>query len=88
MPEKPSVEEVVAMILRHGRLLMEYKGELTGIREMRKHVAWYMTGYPHSAAIRREVNQVESYGELEELAQKIIGRIAEEPLRNTKRIEG
>lgn len=87
MPKKPSVEEVVAMILRHGRLLMEYKGEWTGIREMRKHVAWYMTGYPHSAAVRREVNQIETYGELEELAQNIVRRITEESLRNTKEID-
>ena len=77
LPEPPAIEEVAATILRHCRLLIEYKGEWTGVREMRKHVAWYMTGYPHSAAIRREVNQIESYGELEELMQKIVSRIAE-----------
>ena len=39
--EKPDMEEVKEMILRHARMLIECKGEYTGIREMRKHVAWY-----------------------------------------------
>ena len=49
------------MILRHGKMLMDFKGELMGMREMRKHVAWYTAGYKNSAAIRRRVNTVESY---------------------------
>lgn len=73
MPEKPSVPEVLEMILRHGRLQMEFKGELMGMREMRKHVAWYTAGYQHSAAIRREVNQVETYAQLEALCDKASG---------------
>lgn len=67
---KPSVDEVVEMILRHGKLQMAYKGELMGMREMRKHVAWYTAGYAHSAQIRREVNQVETYEELESLCER------------------
>ena len=55
------------MILRHARMQVEYKGERTGIREMRKHVAWYTQGLPHSASLRREVNQVESCDQLEGL---------------------
>lgn len=70
VPEKPSVDEVTGMILRHARLQMEYKGEIMGIREMRKHVAWYTTGYAHSSQIRREVNQVETFSELEQLCEK------------------
>lgn len=70
LPEKPSVEEMVAMILRHARLQIEYKGERTGMREMRKHVAWYTAGYRHSASIRREVNQIETYEELLKLCEK------------------
>ena len=65
--EKPPLEEVKRMILRHAKMLIEYKGDFIGIREMRKHVAWYISGYPHSAAIRNAVNMVESYEELEEL---------------------
>lgn len=64
---KPSHEEVREMILRHAKLLIECKGEFTGVREMRKHFAWYTAGYPHSAVLRNEVNLIESYSELEEM---------------------
>lgn len=70
LAEPPSIEEVLEMILRHGRMMVAYKGENMGIREMRKHVGWYTVGYPHSAGIRREVNQVETYEELEALCKK------------------
>lgn len=65
--EKPELSEVVSMILRHAKMQLAYKGEYLGIREMRKHVAWYTTGYKNSAGLRRAVNQVESYAELEAL---------------------
>lgn len=39
---KPQLSEVVEMIRRHGRMQVEYKGEIMGMREMRKHVAWYI----------------------------------------------
>lgn len=64
---RPSVEEVREMILRHARMQIDLKGEFTGIREMRKHVAWYTAGMRHSAALRRETNLVNSYEELERL---------------------
>lgn len=67
LEEKPSMETVREMILRHARMQVEYKGDYTGIREMRKHVSWYTTGYPHSARLRARINSVESLGELEEL---------------------
>lgn len=69
--EKPSVEEVKQMILRHARLQAECKGVYTGIREMRKHVAWYTTGYPNSAKLRAKVNEVESLEELEDLIRNL-----------------
>ena len=62
-----SVEELKAMILRHGQMMMEFKGELAGMREMRKHVAWYTAGYPNSAALRNEINSVATLEELTEL---------------------
>ena len=71
IPERPDVAELKAMILRHARLQLHYKGEYTGIREMRKHVAWYTAGYPHSAAIRRRVNEIETIGQLEEMLESI-----------------
>lgn len=67
----PSLTEVKTMILRHARLLVEYKGSYTGIREMRKHVAWYTSGFPHSARLRARVNEVESLEELEDLIQEL-----------------
>ena len=60
----PSKEEVKAMILRHCRLQIEFKGEYTAMREMRKHVAWYTAGYPHSSALRNDINQVSTLEEL------------------------
>ena len=50
---------------------MKYKGEYTGMREMRKHVAWYTAGLPHSARLRREVNQLEDYSQLEKLLESL-----------------
>ena len=67
MPERPGREEIKDMILRHARLQLDYKGEYLGIREMRKHVAWYTTGMPNSAKLRNEINAVESYEQLENL---------------------
>ncbi len=61
---KPSLEEVREMMLRHARMQLECKGEYTGIREMRKHVAWYTAGYPNSARLRAKINEVETYEEL------------------------
>lgn len=69
--DKPSIEEVKVMILRHSRMLVDYKGEYTGVREMRKHVAWYIFGYPHAAALRNAVNQVENIEQMEELINTI-----------------
>lgn len=67
----PDKEQIRQMILRHARLQVEYKGEYTGMREMRKHVAWYTAGLPHSARLRREVNQLEDYGQLEKLLERL-----------------
>ena len=66
----PTKEDIREMILKHSRMLIEYKGEYTGVREMRKHVSWYITGQPHSAAIRNAVNMVESFDELEQLIRQ------------------
>ena len=67
LPDRPDVEEIKQTMLRHARLQIEYKGDFTGIREMRKHVAWYTKGLKGSAKLREEINRVESYQELEEL---------------------
>lgn len=69
--EHPSVQEVREMILRHARAQIEVKGEFTGIREMRKHVAWYTAGMRHSAGLRRESNTIACYEDLEKLLGKM-----------------
>lgn len=63
----PSMEEIRQMMLRHARMQIDYKGDYTGIREMRKHISWYTAGCPHSAKLRAQINSVESLEELEEL---------------------
>ena len=68
--KRPDVREVIDMMLRHARAEIEDKGEYTGIREMRKHASWYLAGYPDSASMRRDVNAVESYVELEALLDR------------------
>ena len=65
------MEEIRDMILRHARAQIDLKGEFTGIREMRKHVAWYTSGMRHSAGLRRESNQISSYEELENLLKML-----------------
>ncbi len=67
----PEKEEIRAMILRHAKMQLAYKGEYTGIREMRKHVSWYTAGMPDSARLRRTVNMVESFAALEELVREM-----------------
>ena len=64
---KPTQHEVKEMMLRHARMQVEYKGGAIGIREMRKHVAWYTAGFPHSAKLRAAINQVESLQALEQM---------------------
>ena len=50
--------------LRHAALQLEYKGEYTGVREMRKHLSWYTVGMPHSAHFRQTINTMEKMDEL------------------------
>lgn len=64
---KHSKNELVQMMLRHAKLQVERKGEFVGIRQMRSHIAWYTSGYPHATALRVKVNQIESYEQLEQV---------------------
>lgn len=69
--QRPTTEEVKAMIRKHAKLQLKCKGEYIGIREMRKHVAWYIAGYPGAARMRKEVCAVEHFEELEDLLMRI-----------------
>lgn len=64
IPPKPTKEQVKETVIRHAKLQLEYKGEYTGVREMRKHLSWYTTGYPNSARFRQMINSMESMEEL------------------------
>lgn len=61
---RPDAGQRKEMILCHAQLMLQYKGEYTGIREMRKHMSWYTAGHPHSARLRQQINGMESMEEL------------------------
>ena len=73
---KPTFEEVTQMLLRHARMQLEFKGEYTGIREIRKHATWYTAGYRNSSKLRGRINEVETYEQLEALFQEVCGFMA------------
>lgn len=62
---KIEFQEVADMIIRHCRMVIDYKGEYTGIREMRKHISWYISGFPGAAKFRSRINQIETADDLE-----------------------
>ena len=66
---KPSAKEMVDMVLRHAKMQIAFKGEFTGMREMRKHAAWYTGGYKHASRLRSLLNEGETYEQLEELLE-------------------
>ena len=68
---RPTMEEMRDTIIRHAKLQLEYKGEYTAIREMRKHVSWYTTGLPNSARFRKHVNEMETLEGLIETVEKL-----------------
>ncbi|MBR5338365.1 MAG: tRNA dihydrouridine synthase DusB [Lachnospiraceae bacterium] len=70
--ERPSLEEKKETILRHSRMLCDFKGEYIAIREMRKHVAWYTAGMPGSAAFRGRINEMESLSQLEGMIEEFV----------------
>lgn len=70
-PGKPEAAEIRETILRHAAMELAHKGEYTAVREMRKHIAWYTTGWPHSAALRKSINEIESWQELEQAVKQI-----------------
>jgi len=65
--ELPSADEVKQMIMRHAKMLIEYKGEYIGVREMRKHAAWYTAGFKGASKLRGKLNEAESINMLEEI---------------------
>ena len=70
---KPPIDVVVATMLRHAKMQIAFKGdELYGIREFRKHAAWYTSGYHNSARLRGMINEVNTYQDLEDLMERVL----------------
>ncbi len=65
--EKPSINEKIDVAINHLHMLVEYKGEYIGIREMRKHLGWYIKGMPKSSEMRVIINGIEDSKKMEEL---------------------
>lgn len=57
--EGPSREEMLDTIVRHYEMLTEEKGKYTAVREMRKHIAWYIKGMKDASVMRSEINKIE-----------------------------
>ncbi|MBP5297711.1 MAG: tRNA dihydrouridine synthase DusB [Lachnospiraceae bacterium] len=70
---RPTYEEMRDVVKKHANLQLEFKGEYTGVREMRKHLAWYTTGMPHSAAFRNSINLVETAEDMMKAIDEIFG---------------
>ena len=65
--ERPSVEELRDTILCHAQMLIECKGEYIGMREMRKHAAWYTQGIRGASKMRGKLNEIEHFEQLKTL---------------------
>jgi nifR3 family TIM-barrel protein len=71
LPSPPTLGQVAAMMRRHAVLLQEHMGVDKGIRDMRKHIAWYLKGFPVGPEIRRRLGLVNSIDELDELLAQL-----------------
>ncbi len=69
--EKPETfgEDIGEVILRHLKKAVAYKGERTAVKEMRKHLGWYVKGRRHAAAMKREINHMETEAGVEALVK-------------------
>ena len=77
LPEPP-VAERMRVMLQHIQTLCEYKGDYIGMREARKHAAWYIKGMRGAAGFRRDIGLLSSMEELEALACKVIAASQED----------
>jgi nifR3 family TIM-barrel protein len=64
---RPSAEERIGVAIRHMYLLVADKGEFIGVREMRKHAAWYIKGLPNATKVRDDINQQTTVAGMEEV---------------------
>ena len=67
IPPRPQAEEVREMVLRHLHMMVQFAGEWSGVRQMRKHVGFYCTGFENATHLRREINKAETVSEFERI---------------------
>ncbi len=77
---KVTAEEIIKTIIRHMNMLVELKGEHTGICEMRKHIAWYIKGMRNSAQIREKVFRLNTKDEILDLLKDYMKSIQDRPV--------
>lgn len=70
-PTPPTSGEIVAMVREHGQLLADWFGELSGMKEMRKHTGWYLQGFSVGRPVRNALRQVSSLDELHRLLDQV-----------------
>jgi tRNA-dihydrouridine synthase B len=68
---KPGLEEKLNIILKHLDMSIKFKGEYTAVREMRKHLAWYLKGIQNASTIKNNINKIEDIDELKKLLVKV-----------------
>ena len=71
VPPRPDTEEICAELREHARLMLEEKGEFTAVRELRRHAAWYLAGFPHAAQLRKQACEMEHMEDLERLLERL-----------------
>jgi nifR3 family TIM-barrel protein len=71
LPAPPSLGEVAVTLRRHAVLLQEHMGADKGIRDVRKHIAWYLKGFPVGGDLRQRLGLVDSLDELDELLARL-----------------
>ncbi len=67
----PTKSEKIKVMLNHAKKICDYKGENIGMREARKHIAWYLKGFRGAASLRNESSRLETFEQLIELCKKI-----------------
>lgn len=69
---EPTINEKIKMAIRHANMLVDFKGEYIGVREMRKHIAWYTKGLPTSSKLRKEINLITNLDEMVEMLKEFL----------------
>lgn len=70
-PTPPTLGEVADIVRRHGRLLAAHFGEDKGMRDIRKHIGWYLHGFPAGSELRRALAMVKTLDELDSLLSQL-----------------